>query len=149
MAMKRKEIVLWTLVAVALAANIWLPRQMRYKYSWDKDLAQRLATEFCATREDVKEYIQKYVPDVTDEQIDKWTASGELEAMQIGKRTMYFTAAARNLFRINPELAAIKAAADSKDEDLSTPTPCAQARHSAAGCRFLARMWPARPTSNS
>ena len=119
MAMKRKEIVLWTLVAVALAANIWLPRQMRYKYSWDKDLAQRLATEFCATREDVKEYIQKYVPDVTDEQIDKWTASGELEAMQIGKRTMYFTAAARNLFRINPELAAIKAAADSKDEDLS------------------------------
>ena len=119
MAMKRKEIVLWTLVAVALAANIWLPRQMRYKYSWDKDLAQRLATEFRATREDVKEYIQKYVPDVTDEQIDKWTASGELEAMQIGKRTMYFTAAARNLFRINPELAAIKAAADSKDEDLS------------------------------
>lgn len=91
MAMKRKEIVLWTLVAVALAANIWLPRQMRYKYSWDKDLAQRLATEFCATREDVKEYIQKYVPDVTDEQIDKWTASGELEAMRIGKRTMYFT----------------------------------------------------------
>ena len=119
MAMKRKEIVLWTLVAIALAANIWLPRQMRYKYSWDKDLAQRLATEFCATREDVKEYIQKYIPDVTDEQIDKWTASGELESMQIGKRTMYFSAAARNLFRINPDLAAINAAADVKDQDLS------------------------------
>ena len=35
MKMKRKEIVLWTLVALALAANIWLPRQMRYRYSWD------------------------------------------------------------------------------------------------------------------
>ena len=71
MAMKRKEIVLWALVALALAANFWLPRQMRYRYSWDKDLAQRMATEFSATREDVKEYIQKYIPDVTDWQIDK------------------------------------------------------------------------------
>ena len=95
MAMKRKEIVLWALVALALAANFWLPRQMRYRYSWDKDLAQRMATEFSATREDVKEYIQKYIPDVTDWQIDKWTASGELESARIGRQTMYFSAAAR------------------------------------------------------
>ena len=119
MAMKRKEIVLWALVALALAANFWLPRQMRYRYSWDKDLAQRMATEFSATREDVKEYIQKYIPDVTDWQIDKWTASGELESARIGRQTMYFSAAARNLFRINPELAAIKAAADDREQDLS------------------------------
>lgn len=117
--MKRKEIVLWTLVALALAANFWLPRQMRYRYSWDKDLAQRLATEFCSTREEVKEYIRKYVPDVTDKQIDEWTASGELESRQVGEDTMYFSAAARNLFRINPELAAIKAAADAGEQDLS------------------------------
>ena len=113
--MKTKEKVLWGLVALALAANIWLPRQMRYRYTWEKDLSQRLATEFSATREDVKAYIGKYIPDVTDAQIDGWTASGLLESRQVGGRTMYFNEAAANIFRINPELAAIKAAAQERD----------------------------------
>ena len=41
--MKRSEIILWIMVAVALAANIWLPRHLRQKYSWDRDLSQRVA----------------------------------------------------------------------------------------------------------
>ncbi len=41
--MKRSEIILWIMVAVALAANIWLPRHLRQKYSWDRDLSQRIA----------------------------------------------------------------------------------------------------------
>ena len=45
--MKKKEIILWVLVALALAANIWLPKQHR-KYSWERDLSQRLAADFCA-----------------------------------------------------------------------------------------------------
>ena len=106
--MKKSEIILWTMVAIALAANIWLPRHMRQKYSWDRDLSQRLATDFCRTREEVKDYIRKYDPYVTDAQIDAWTESGKLESMVIGKRTMYFRNAAPNLFRLVPEMKAKK-----------------------------------------
>lgn len=106
--MKRSELILWILVGIALAANIWLPRHMRQRYSWDRDLSQRLATDFCRTREEVKDYIRKYDPYVTDEQIDAWTESGKLESMVIGKRTMYFRNAAPNLFRLVPEMKAKK-----------------------------------------
>ena len=43
--MKRSEKVLWLMVAVALAANIWLPRHLRLKYSWERDLSQRIAAD--------------------------------------------------------------------------------------------------------
>ena len=75
--MKKSEMILWTMVAIALAANIWLPRHLRQKYSWDRDLSQRLATDFCRTREEVKDYIRKYDPYVTDAKIDDWAESGE------------------------------------------------------------------------
>ena len=117
--MKRSELILWILVGIALAANIWLPRHMKQKYSWERDLSQRLAVDFCRTRAEMKEYIQKYVPDVTEEQIDAWTESGKLESMEIGKRTMYFRNAAPNLFRLVPELKAIKDSVDNVGTELS------------------------------
>ena len=43
--MKRSEKFLWLMVAVALAANIWLPRHLRLKYSWERDLSQRIAAD--------------------------------------------------------------------------------------------------------
>jgi len=116
--MKKGEIVMWVAIGLLFIANIFVQRHPRY--SWDKDLSQRLAADFTQTREEVKEYIQQYVPDVTDEQIDEWTRSGKLESRQIGKSTMYFHNAGPNLFRIVPELEAIKAAAERTDEaDLS------------------------------
>lgn len=111
--MKKGEIALWTAVAILLALNIWLPRQMRHKYSWERDLSQRYAVDFDRTEKDVKNYIQEYIPDVTDAQIEDWTKSGKLESMVIGKRRMYFHSAAPNLFRIVLELAALKAEKDS------------------------------------
>lgn len=111
--MKKGEIALWTAVAILLALNIWLPRQMRHKYSWERDLSQRYAVDFDRTEKDVKNYIQEYIPDVTDAQIEAWTESGKLESMIIGKHRMYFRRAAPNLFRIVPELAALKAEKDS------------------------------------
>ena len=99
--MKKKEIVLWSMVAVALAANIVVPK-LRRAYSWERDLSQRLAVDFSRTRAEVKDWIAGYIPDVTDKQIDTWTDEGLLENMKIGGRTMYFHNAAPNLFRIVP-----------------------------------------------
>ena len=106
--MKRSEKILWTMVAIALVANIWLPRHLRQKYSWDRDLSQRLASDFYVSRQEVKDYIRKYDPYVTDEQIDEWTKSGKLESRTVGKSTMYFRNAAPNLFRLIPEMKAKK-----------------------------------------
>ncbi len=81
-------------------------------YSWDKDLQYRISTDFCRTRAEVTEYIRQYIPDVTEGQIDAWTQSGRLEAMEIDSRTMYFRNAAPNLFRIDPECKAKKDAVE-------------------------------------
>lgn len=82
-------------------------------YSWDEDLNMRLAYDFCESRDEVKDYIMRYIPDVSDEQIDAWTASGKLESMDIDGQTMYFANAGANLFRIDPECNAIKNAGSS------------------------------------
>ena len=82
------------------------------KYSWERDLQYRISVDFSKTRSEVTDYIRQYVPDVTESQIDAWTESGKLEAMQIDSRTMYFKNAAPNLFRIDPQCKALKDAAE-------------------------------------
>ncbi len=93
--------------ATALLAACTQPQ----RYSWEKDLQHRIELDFCKTQAEVKEYIQKYIPDVTDAQIEEWTASGELESMVIDGQLRYFENAAANLFRINAKCKAIKAEA--------------------------------------
>lgn len=105
---KYMETGLFVLLALAMGGVIWMQRHPRY--SWERDLVQRLAVDFNRTEAEVKDYIAGYVPGVTDEQIAAWTASGKLESMEIGSRRMYFRNAGPNLFRIDTALAAIKAA---------------------------------------
>ena len=40
-------------------------------------------TDFCMTESQVKDYIRKYIPDVTDEQMRQWEASKALECMML------------------------------------------------------------------
>ncbi len=82
------------------------------KYSWEDDLRYRIGVDFCRNAEQVKSYIQKYIPDVSDEQLRDWTESGKLEAMEIGGELRYFRNAAPNLFRIDRDCAEIKLLAD-------------------------------------
>lgn len=70
-------------------------------YSWDEDLHQRLLTDFCLTEAQVKEYIRKYIPDVTDEQMRAWEESKALECMVLDGKKRYFCNAGPNLFRID------------------------------------------------
>lgn len=83
-------------------------------YSWEKDLAYREAVQFTWTRDMVKDYIMKYIPDVTDEQIDNWTENGPLEWRIIDGEKLYFNRTAAGLFRVDPECKAIKEALGNK-----------------------------------
>lgn len=82
-----------------------------------KDLDERLAVDFDKTHDEVKSYIRKYIPNVTDEQMEAWEKTGALEAKYIGGKKMYFHAAARNLFRIDPECAKIKLQKDGPGDE--------------------------------
>ena len=94
--------------ALILGLGLLMAAACQPKYSWENDLHGRLLRDFNKTRKDVTEYIQKYIPDVTEEQIDAWTADGRLEAMELEGETLYFHNAGPNLFRIDPECKAIK-----------------------------------------
>ena len=87
------------------------------QYSWKADLHHRLLNDFSKTREQVKEYIRKYIPDVTDRQLDEWEKTGELECRVIDGEKKYFHNAAPNLFRINKECARLKAKRDTPGRD--------------------------------
>jgi len=77
-------------LAVALSCIISCKEQPKNDYSWEKDLSERLAADFCKSRDEIKKEISKYIPSVTDAQIDAWTESGSLESMEIDGRRMTF-----------------------------------------------------------
>ena len=89
------------------------------KKAWEKDRMERIAIDFSRSREEVKEYVARYIPEVTDKEIDEWTASGKLEAMEIDGQMRYFRNAGPNLFRIDHECEAIKAASDIPEGSIS------------------------------
>lgn len=79
-------------------------------YNWEDDLHQRLLTDFCLTESQVKDYIRKYIPDVTEEQMHQWEASKKLECMVIDGEKRYFRNAGPNLFRVDSVCYNIKVA---------------------------------------
>lgn len=66
-----------------------------------EDLLHRQAYEFRKTRDEVREYIRQYIPDVTEQQIDEWTQNGTLESMEINGERRYFSRTASNLFLVD------------------------------------------------
>ena len=122
---------IWLTSFVLMSASLTATAQTKYvtqptkyvmqptdkQYSWEADLHHRLLNDFSKTREQVKEYIRKYIPDVTDRQLDEWEKTGELECRVIDGEKKYFHNAAPNLFRINKECARLKAKRDTPGRD--------------------------------
>ena len=77
-------------------------------YSWEEDLAYRIGVDFCRNEQQIRDYIARYIPDVSDEQMRKWEESKALECMLIDGEKRYFRNAAPNLFRIDKECNEIK-----------------------------------------
>ena len=59
-------------VALFVMASACSTKPESKPYNWEDDLYQRLLTDFCMTESQVKDYIRKYIPDVTDEQMRQW-----------------------------------------------------------------------------
>lgn len=99
-------------VALLLAISACQSGSKKAAYSWENDLHQRLLRDFCLTEAQVRDYIRKYIPDVTDEQMRAWEESKALEYMVIDGEKRYFRNAGPNLFRVDSACYYIKAAQD-------------------------------------
>ena len=82
--------------------------------NWEEERMDRIKLDFSRTEDQVKEYIRRYIPDVTDEQISQWEESRALEYMMFDGEKRYFRNAAPNLFRVDSAARAIKIAKDGK-----------------------------------
>lgn len=98
------------IVFLFLLASACTSKPESKPYSWDDDLHQRLLTDFCMSEAQVKDYIRKYIPDVTDEQMRQWEESKALECMMLDGKKRYFRNAGPNLFRVDSACYDIKIA---------------------------------------
>jgi transglutaminase-like putative cysteine protease len=88
---------------------------------WEAERLRRIKIDFNKTEAEVKEYIRRYIPEVTDEQFVAWQNAGKLEFVEIEGRKRFFRNAAPNLFRIDSAAIAIKEAVDGKTISTSEP----------------------------
>lgn len=93
-----------------LALSACSTKPVTKPYKWEDDLHQRLLNDFCLTESQVKDYIRKYIPDVNDEQMQKWEASGALECMTLDGEKRFFRNSGPNLFRVDTTCNNIKVA---------------------------------------
>ena len=82
-----------------------------------KDIMHRIEIDFNQSKDDVLEFIRKYYPDVTEEQIRAWEESNALEKMTIDGEDRYFARSARNLFRIDKDAKAKMISIDGPSKD--------------------------------
>ena len=106
-------------IALILVASACGTKQEKSSYSWEDDLQHRIKRDFRLTEAQVKKYIQKYIPDVTDEQMRQWEESKALECMIIDGEKRYFRNAGPNLFRIDSTCINIKLAQGNLPEEKS------------------------------
>lgn len=78
--------------------------------TWEQERMDRIKQDFCMSESQVKDYIRKYIPDVTDEQMRQWEESNALECMEIDGEKRYFRNAGPNLFRIDSAAYCVKVA---------------------------------------
>lgn len=96
--------------ALWVAISACSTNREKQEYNWEDDLHQRLLTDFCLTESQVKDYIRRYIPDVTDDQMRQWEASNALECMMLDGEKRYFRNAGPNLFRVDSACCNIKVA---------------------------------------
>jgi transglutaminase-like putative cysteine protease len=88
------------------------PKTGQVAADWEQERMERIKIDFSRTEDEVKTYIRKYIPDVTDEQMRHWEETKALEYMILDGEKRYFHNAAPNLFRLDAAARAIKLAKD-------------------------------------
>ena len=91
-----------------IAVNLDLSSLDRLEIIFEIERLERIKKDFTRSSAEVIDYIKKYIPDVTDKDLEKWEKEKSLEYMIIDGQKKYFNPAAHNLFLINKEAKKIK-----------------------------------------
>ena len=84
----------------------------KYLINFEKDKMQRILSDFSKTEPEVLEYIKKYIPNVTEAQMEAWRQTGALECKTIDGQRRYFRKGPGNLFLVDPVCVAAREAID-------------------------------------
>ncbi|MCF6271215.1 MAG: transglutaminase domain-containing protein [Melioribacteraceae bacterium] len=84
---------------------------------FQKERMDRIRLDFRKSEKDILDYVKKYFPDVTREDLKKWEDGGTLEYKIIDGTKFYFNRAASNLFLLNKEAKAQMEKVDGKKRD--------------------------------
>ena len=87
-------------IAAALATSA--PAQAR-ELEYQRERMHRIRLDFDHDVDDVRERVQRQIPDLAEEEFARWDAQGLFERMDIDGRRLYFDRTASNLFRISAE----------------------------------------------
>jgi len=91
-----------------IAVNLNLSSLGRLEIIFEIERLERIKKDFTRSSAEIIDYIKKYIPDVTDKDLEKWEKEKSLEYMVIDRQKKYFNPAAHNLFLINKEAKKIK-----------------------------------------
>jgi len=80
-----------------------LDAEQRYWLEVTQATIDRIRIDFDVSRDEVRDYLVGFFPDLTVDMIERWEQSGVLEMRVIDGEKKYFSLAGRNLFRIDPE----------------------------------------------
>jgi transglutaminase superfamily protein len=86
-----------------LIMDTTLTAETQRQLEFEIERMDRIKKDFRASENEVFDYIQKYIPDVKNSDLQKWENEKSLESKMIDGEKKYFNRAARNLFRINKD----------------------------------------------
>lgn len=98
-----------------------LPEKLSPEYlkqlQFELERMDRIEKDFTLSETGVIDYVKKYLPEVTVEDLQRWEEGLSLEYMIINGEKRYFNNAHYNLFRLNPELKRLKKKLDAERGD--------------------------------
>lgn len=100
-----------------IIANKNISEEEKYDMEFQIDRMNRIRKDFTKTADDILDYVRKYYPNVTKDDLSKWEADGSLECKVIDGKKLYFNRAVSNLFRINKKAKAKKIEVDGVQVD--------------------------------
>lgn len=110
-------------IAKALADGSLSP-DTRHALEFQRERMRRILLDFTLSADEAKARLRKQIPDLKDEEFAKWDAAGLLERQTIDGRTLYFSRAPSNLFRLSADARARRAhPAPFNDSPLEKPHP--------------------------
>ena len=89
-------------IAKGLAAD-GLSAEGRAALEFQRERMRRILLDFTLDEQAAKARVREKIPDLRDEEFARWAAAGLIEHQVIDGRTLYFSRAPSNLFRVSAE----------------------------------------------